>query len=85
MAFDFEPILPRLAVSGKPAAHPVAVFGAIGLVIAAALVNANREVLSRVPLPDLRPAFFTEYPDLSRALLLVLFAAVLIGARSMGF
>jgi hypothetical protein len=67
------------------AAHPLAVFGAIGLVIAVALVNANRETLSRVRLPDLRPAFFTEYPALSRALLLVLFAVVLIGARAMGF
>jgi hypothetical protein len=67
------------------AAHPLAVFGVIGLAIAVALVNANRQALSRLRVPDLRPAFAMEYPALSRLFLLVLFAAILIGARSMGF
>jgi hypothetical protein len=60
------------------AAHPLACFGAIVLIIAAIWAFENRHVLSRMRLPNMRPAFFREYPALSRLLLFFLYSAVLI-------
>jgi hypothetical protein len=60
------------------AAHPLACFGAIVLIIAAIWAFENRHVLSRMRLPNMRPAFVREYPALSRLLLFFLYSAALI-------